>query len=170
MTLQACDLWKIAYPLVFQYHFQAVLVLFGCPVWSFLGYSIELISIDPTHVPVHLVSPGIFFLCHFSHQHWSHYQYLYLAKNQTLVYIPTCCLHTLLGRYLFWSPQSILSYYFSPMVLLWCKIWFPIHLNAYGSPWLMVYFPSWPLIPSLFLRASLGPHKKSNTESNMSLV
>ena len=45
------------------------------------------------------------------------------------------------------------------MVLIWWKIWCPIHLHACGSPWWMVSFPYWLLILSLFFRASLDPKK-----------
>ena len=56
------------------------------------------------------------------------------------------------------------------MVLTWWKIWCPPHLNDFGAPWWMVYFPSWILVPSLFFWDSLAPHKNSNAKSSISLV
>ena len=63
----------------------------------------ELISLHLVHY--NQCSPGILLLHHFTHHHWSHYQALYLAINQTLVHMPTFYLQTLLSRFLFWSPK-----------------------------------------------------------------
>ena len=113
---------------------------------------------------------GLWLLHHLTHQHWIHYQDLYLATNPTLAHMTTWCLLLLPSRPLFWSLQEIFPGYFSPTVLPWWKIWFPIHLNSCGSPWWMVYFPFWTLNPSLLFQASLDTHKKENPESNMGLV
>ena len=66
--------------------------------------------------------------------------------------------------------SKLFSRGFLPMVLPWWKIWCPPYLYDYRSPWWMVYFPYWTLIPLLFFRASLDSHKKANSESNYSLV
>ena len=114
--------------------------------------------------------PGICFLHHLTHHHWSQYQALYLAINQTMAHMPTCYLHTLLGRSLFWSHQEKFPTDCLPMVLSWWKIWRMPYLHACVEAWWMVYFPFWPLNPSLFFLASLDPHKMENSEANMSLV
>ena len=56
------------------------------------------------------------------------------------------------------------------MVLPWWKKWCRHHLNAYETPWWMVSFSTWTLIPSLLFRASLDPHQKANAEANTRLV
>ena len=43
-------------------------------------------------------------------------------------------------------------------------------MHSCGVPWWMSYFPSCPLIPSLYFQAFLDPHKKENSEANMSLL
>ena len=85
--IQSCALWKIAYPLIFQFHFKAVLLLFGHPVLAYLGSYVELMHIIP--VPDNSGSTGIFLLYPLAHNHWSHYQALFMATNPTLIYMLT---------------------------------------------------------------------------------
>ena len=143
-------------------------MVFDHPIWYFLGSCVEIISL--TRVPDCPGPPDIFFLCHLTHIHGSHYQDIYLAINQTLVHMPTCYLQMLLFRSLFWSLQAISPKDCSQMVLPWWKIWCLPHLHYCGSPWWMVYFPYWMMIPSILFQAFLDPHKKANYEANISSV
>ena len=56
------------------------------------------------------------------------------------------------------------------MILTWWKTWSLTHMHACVETWWMVSFPYWMLIPSLFFRAPLDPHKKENAEASMRLV
>ena len=143
-------------------------MIFGHPVWELWGSCVELIKLPP--IPDPLGSPGIYLLFHLIHNHWTHFRGLDTATTMTLAHITTCYLHPLLGRPLLWSLQAILTEGCSPMVLPWWKILCLNHLHACGLPLWMVSFPSQPLILSPLFRASLYPHKKANSESNMRLV
>ena len=71
-----------------------------------------------------------------------------------------------------WVPLLITPNYFSrglftngPDIM---RNIFPPHIPACGALWWVVSFPPWLLIPSLFFRASIYPHKKANAKSSLS--
>ena len=150
-------LMKNSLALKFIFKFWSVLVLFVRPVWDFLSSYGDLV---PLLLPDHQGSSNLCFLCHLNHHCWSLWWDLHLAKKLTLVHIPTCYLHSLIGRYLFWSPQSISPDDCLPMLLIWCKIWCLIHIHDWVEPWFIVYFPSCLMIPLIFFWAYLDPHKR----------
>ena len=153
------------------WYFNITLICISA-LWStyliLLGSWVDMIPLPP--ITGHPGSTGIWLFFQLKHHLWSHYQDMHLDISMTLVRITTCCIQPLLGRTLLWLLQAIYPEGCSPMVLTWWLIWCLPHINYFGAPEWIVYLPSWNLIPSFFFWASLGTHKKANSESNMILV
>ena len=76
-------------------YFELSMSLLSClsNIWSpVLSSSVSYVYLIPLHVRDNKGYPDIWLLHHLIHQHWSHYQALYLTKNHILVHMHTWCL------------------------------------------------------------------------------